>query len=77
MYLKVNDATHYIDGSQIYGSDNYTASTLRSYTGGTLKSVLGANSLQEFCPYSSDPGKTPDVTRTRCTSCDTYLTAMA
>lgn len=49
----MNDATHYIDGSQIYGSDEYTASTLRSYTNGTLKSVTKEDDFQESCSYSS------------------------
>lgn len=66
----MNYATHYIDGSQIYGSDDYTASALRSYTSGTLKSIRRADDQKEFCPhlsvgsssgsnaYSSNSGKT-------------------
>ncbi|XP_025408382.1 peroxidase-like isoform X2 [Sipha flava] len=48
----MNDATHYIDGSQIYGSDDHTASTLRSYTNGKMKSVTREDDFQESCPYS-------------------------
>lgn len=47
----MNDASHYIDGSQIYGSNDYIVSTLRSFTGGTLMSVTDDN--QEFSPHSS------------------------
>lgn len=47
----MNDASHYIDGSQIYGSNDYIVSTLRSFNGGTLMSVIDNN--QEFCPHSN------------------------
>lgn len=47
----IDDASHFIDGSQIYGSNDYVVSKLRSFTGGTLISVLDNN--QEFCPRSS------------------------
>uniref|UniRef100_A0A2H8TZW2 Peroxidase n=1 Tax=Melanaphis sacchari TaxID=742174 RepID=A0A2H8TZW2_9HEMI len=47
----INDASHFIDGSQIYGSNDYIVSKLRSFTGGMLISVLDNN--QEFCPRSS------------------------
>lgn len=55
----MNDASHYIDGSQIYGSNDYTMSILRSYNGGTLMSVVDDD--QEFCPHSS--AGTADVNR--------------
>lgn len=48
----MNDASHYIDGSQIYGSNDYIVSSLRYFVGGTLKSAR-ENDGQEFCPYSS------------------------
>lgn len=47
----MNGASHYIDGSQIYGSNDYIVSTLRSFIGGTLISVTDNN--QEFCPHSN------------------------
>ncbi|XP_001946575.2 peroxidase [Acyrthosiphon pisum] len=47
----IDDASHFIDGSQIYGSNDNVVSTLRSFTGGALISVLDNN--QEFCPHSS------------------------
>ncbi|KAL3886200.1 hypothetical protein ACJMK2_026209 [Sinanodonta woodiana] len=37
---QLNQNTHYIDGSQIYGSDKSTSDSLRSFTGGTLKTGL-------------------------------------
>ncbi|KAL3886199.1 hypothetical protein ACJMK2_026208 [Sinanodonta woodiana] len=37
---QLNQNTHYIDGSQIYGSDQFTSDSLRSFTGGTLKTGL-------------------------------------
>lgn len=49
--LQINDASHFIDGSQVYGSNDYIASTLRSFSNGMLKSVVEEN--QEFCPHSS------------------------
>jgi len=55
----MNDASHYIDGSQIYGSNDYIVSTLRSFTGGTLMSVTDDN--QEFSPHSS--GESADVNK--------------
>lgn len=47
----MDDTSHFIDGSQIYGSNDYVASILRSFTNGTLKSVIDGN--QEFCPHVS------------------------
>lgn len=47
----MDDASHYIDGSQIYGSNDYIVSTLRSFTDGTLISTTENN--QEFCPHST------------------------
>lgn len=47
----MDDTSHFIDGSQIYGSNDYIASALRSFTDGTLKSVTDGN--QEFCPHAS------------------------
>lgn len=49
--LQIDDASHYIDGSQIYGSNDYIMSTLRSFTDGTLMSIIENN--QEFCPHST------------------------
>lgn len=51
LHFQIDDASHFIDGSQIYGSNDYVVSKLRSFTGGTLISVLDNN--QEFCPRSS------------------------
>ncbi|KAL3886203.1 hypothetical protein ACJMK2_026212 [Sinanodonta woodiana] len=34
---QLNQNTHYIDGSQIYGSDEQTSTSLRTLSGGTLK----------------------------------------
>ncbi|XP_060841527.1 peroxidase-like [Rhopalosiphum padi] len=47
----IDDVSHFIDGSQIYGSNDDVVSKLRSFTGGALISVLDNN--QEFCPRSS------------------------
>lgn len=42
-------ATHFIDGSQIYGSVKELAAVLRSFKDGRLKSDIFVNQ-QEFCP---------------------------
>lgn len=46
-------ATHYIDGSLIYGSNDEVAANLRSYRNGLLKSEYFENSGQEFCPQTN------------------------
>lgn len=57
----MNDATQYIDGSQIYGSNDYISSTLRSFAGGTLKSDVEDG--QEFCPHSTIESPPPDTNK--------------
>lgn len=47
----MDDASHFIDGSQIYGSNDNVVSKLRSFTGGRLIAVH--HNSQEFCPHSS------------------------
>jgi len=59
---QVNGASHYIDLSVVYGSDERTASLLRKYEGGLLKTSKVASSCHEQlakrnntkCPYSYD-----------------------
>jgi len=48
--LQINDASHFIDGSQVYGSNDRIVSTLRLFNGGKLKSIIDEN--QEFCPHA-------------------------
>ncbi|XP_050422315.1 peroxidase-like [Adelges cooleyi] len=48
----INEATHYLDGSNVYGSDHKTASNLRSFNGGTLRINIGKNG-QAFCPHTT------------------------
>ncbi|XP_050547915.1 peroxidase-like, partial [Daktulosphaira vitifoliae] len=45
-------STHYMDGSQIYGSNKQLASELRTFQDGRLRSEFN-NNHQEFCPQRS------------------------
>lgn len=50
---QVNQATHYLDGSQIYGSTFYKTSSLRSFIGGKLEtSVING---KFYLPLSQNP----------------------
>ncbi|KAJ8910452.1 hypothetical protein NQ315_008864 [Exocentrus adspersus] len=52
MYNKINQATHFLDGSQIYGSTYRTSTALRSFVNGKLEmsSLNGKN----YLPVSQD-----------------------
>lgn len=45
-------ATHFLDGSHIYGSDDEMATNLRSFLEGRLKSDYYGG-RQEFCPQTN------------------------
>ncbi|XP_050437286.1 peroxidase-like [Adelges cooleyi] len=47
----INHNTHFIDASEVYGSNEKSAIALRSMRGGRLRSDLWKNS-QEFCPMA-------------------------
>lgn len=46
----MNINTHFIDASEIYGSNETTTHRLRSMTGGRLNFSIGAEG-QMFCPF--------------------------
>ncbi|XP_076259221.1 salivary peroxidase/catechol oxidase-like isoform X3 [Rhynchophorus ferrugineus] len=50
---QVNQATHFLDGSQIYGSTNKKLKELRSFTGGKLATTFYEG--HEYLPLSTDP----------------------
>lgn len=45
----MDQTTHYIDGSQIYGISDLLAADLRAFEGGRLKSEI-IDDKKEFCP---------------------------
>lgn len=52
MFYQMVQATHFIDGSLIYGSNDEVASNLRSYRNGRLKSDYFEDG-REFCPQTN------------------------
>jgi hypothetical protein len=42
---QINLVSAYLDGSQVYGSDDVMTNLLRNYTGGLLKTMMGPNNL--------------------------------
>ncbi|XP_050296413.1 peroxidase-like isoform X2 [Anthonomus grandis grandis] len=50
---QVNQATHYLDGSQIYGSTHRRSKQLRSFNGGKL--ATSQSESREYLPLSRDP----------------------
>ena len=45
---QVNQITHWLDGSMIYGSSESTTKSLRLYEGGQLKSLIGDDSKDQL-----------------------------
>ncbi|XP_067939897.1 chorion peroxidase-like [Watersipora subatra] len=54
--FQINDLTAYVDGSQIYGSVNNRAGTLRIFLNGTLKSSTGVNNETNLPLNPNNPG---------------------
>ncbi len=54
---QVNTVTAWLDGSQVYGSDNATADKLRTHSGGRLKTSPGADGItgtkDDLLPYNN------------------------
>src|SRR5215510_3146307 len=49
--LQLNELTGYIDGSNVYGSDNQRSAALRSFSGGKLK-VTHTTSVGDLAPFN-------------------------
>ena len=49
----MNQATHFLDASQVYGTNSRDAAALREKTGGLLKTSTLAD--EEHPPLASDP----------------------
>ncbi|XP_001944613.1 peroxidase [Acyrthosiphon pisum] len=52
----INDNSHFIDASEVYGSSESYALHLRTMVGGRLKFSIGDNG-QMFCPFLTDQNK--------------------
>ena len=50
---QMNQATHFLDGSHIYGSNSRDAAALREKTGGLLKTVVIDD--EELLPLAANP----------------------
>lgn len=53
--LQMNQATHFLDGSHIYGSNGRDAAALREATGGLLKTSIFDD--EEHMPLTSNPAE--------------------
>lgn len=51
--LQMNQATHYLDGSMIYGANDETAWALRTFSNGQLSSEM--KNGYEFLPQADEP----------------------
>uniref|UniRef100_A0A182J1F9 Heme peroxidase 2 n=1 Tax=Anopheles atroparvus TaxID=41427 RepID=A0A182J1F9_ANOAO len=49
---QLNRVTHFIDGSHVYGSDEATAVSLRTFSGGRLKSTFPSG--EELLPFATE-----------------------
>lgn len=49
----MNQATHFLDGSNIYGANSYDAAALRERTGGLLKTAQIED--EEHLPLAANP----------------------
>ncbi|XP_046449770.1 chorion peroxidase-like isoform X2 [Daphnia pulex] len=50
---QLNQNTHWLDGSTVYGSNSATLATLRQYTGGLLKVTRDATNNRDLLPITS------------------------
>ena len=50
---QLNQNTHWLDGSTVYGSNSATLATLRQYTGGLLKVSRDATNNRDLLPITS------------------------
>ena len=48
----MNQITHFLDGSNVYGSDDEDAGDLRQYSGGLMKSYSGNGNAKELLPQT-------------------------
>lgn len=60
LFLQVNQATHFIDASNVYGSNDRKAHSLRTFVDGQLETTQRQE--RSFLPLSENPTQDCQVT---------------